>query len=415
MATNNLPVELWLLVFSFTEVLEFSLNDLAALCQVCIAFHHAAVDYLYKSIMVDNSDVCTTLAKHPHLAEKVKSFIFTYPTITECNGPEVHLDNLTLALKNMTCLSTLKLIHSQRRYSSVLRYCDAKLHVFHCTYDVDRQFLSFLIKQDNIRDLAITAPGDPILDQDTFFELSEILPPTSLPHLTEISASLYFLHALVPGRPVQTLRFKVYHGHSTQWGLDDIVSHSTVPVRNLGLDLTIWPLPLLYNPHAQLPNVEEITLTGFTTGRRFVAGGLGIWEWGDDVHRILANAPSLKRLTFWMEGEREDACTWAQLLFQEFHDKLSHLEQVSCMIVGPDMSTSFDFFEEKPGCLVIGPHEDNQTRGHRAAHDIRELMPVPILCCWTGEKDLCDRKTWRSLQLDRREMEGRMRMKALKT
>ncbi|KAG1782754.1 hypothetical protein EV702DRAFT_931331, partial [Suillus placidus] len=130
--------------------------DLAAVCRVCTCFHHAAVDSLYESIMVDNSDVCTTLAERPHLAEKVKSFIFTYPTIMVCGGPEVHLDNLTLALKNMTSLSTLKLIHSQKCYSSVLRDCNAKLHVFHCTYDTDFQFLSFLNRQDNIRDLVIT-------------------------------------------------------------------------------------------------------------------------------------------------------------------------------------------------------------------------------------------------------------------
>lgn len=116
----------------------------------------------------------------------------------------------------------------------------------------------------------------------------------------------------------------------------------------------------------------------------------------------------LKRLTFWMKGECEDACRWARLLFQEFHDKLSRLEQVSCVTNGPDMSTSFDFFEENMGCLPIGPHEDNRTRGHRAANDIRELMQVPVLCCWT-EKELCHRKTNITLQLNRRLMEGWMK------
>lgn len=81
-------------------------------------------------------------------------------------------------------------------------------------------------------------------------------------------------------------------------------------------------------------------------------------DWGIDVHLILVSAPSLKRLTFWIEGECEDACQWARLVFQEFHDKLFRLEQVSCVINGPDMSTSFDVM----GCLtrtielgVIGP------------------------------------------------------------
>jgi hypothetical protein len=123
---------------------------------MCTGFHHAIVDSLYESITVDNSDVCTTLAECPYLAKKVKSFIFTYPTIMDYDGPEVHMNDLALALKNMTCLSTLKLIHSQNYdYTSVLQYCDAELHVFHCTYHVDHQLLSFLNRQDSIRELAL--------------------------------------------------------------------------------------------------------------------------------------------------------------------------------------------------------------------------------------------------------------------
>jgi hypothetical protein len=139
------------------------------------------------------------------------------------------------------------------------------------------------------------------------------------------------------------------------------------------------------------------------TQRPFTVGGLEIIDWGTDVHLILASALSLKRLTFWIEGECEDAYQWARLLFQEFYDKLSRLEQVSCVTNGPDMSTSFDFM----GCLPIGPREDNRTRGHQSADDIWEPMPVPILCCRT-EKDLCHRKTNMTLQLNRRLMEGWM-------
>lgn len=81
---------------------------------------------------------------------------------------------------------------------------------------------------------------------------------------------------------------------------------------------------------------------GLSTGRSFTYGEPEprIMKWGNDVHLILASTPSLKRPTFQMEGEREDAHEWTRLLFQEFHDKLSRLEQVSCVIAGPDMSTS---------------------------------------------------------------------------
>jgi hypothetical protein len=67
----------------------------------CTSLYEAVVDSLYESIMVDNLDVCTTLAdsERPHPAEKVKSFIstVTHPTIMVYDAPEVHLDNLTLA------------------------------------------------------------------------------------------------------------------------------------------------------------------------------------------------------------------------------------------------------------------------------------------------------------------------------
>jgi hypothetical protein len=186
MPTDKLPVELWLLIFSFAQ---FSLNDLVALCQVCTGFHHAVVDSLYESITVDNSDVCTTLMECPHLVKKVKSFIFTYPTIMVYDGPEVHMNDLALALKNMTCLSTLKLIHSQNLdYLSILQYCDAELHVFHCTYLIDRPLLSFLNRQYSIRDLALT--GRPL--SSIHPEHKEMFAPTSLPHLREVSAD-YFL------------------------------------------------------------------------------------------------------------------------------------------------------------------------------------------------------------------------------
>jgi hypothetical protein len=145
--------------------------------------------------------LCITLAiaECPHLAIKVKSFIFTYPTMMVYDGPEVHLDILTLALKNMSCLLTLKLIHSQIHHSSVLRHCDAKLRIFHCTYNIDCQLLSFLAKQDDIRDLAITA--DPILDLTVLFELSELFPPTSLPHLQKsVLPSIFYVSLYLGAR-----------------------------------------------------------------------------------------------------------------------------------------------------------------------------------------------------------------------
>lgn len=130
-------------------------------------------------------------------------------------------------------------------------------------------------------------------------------------------------------------------------------------------------------------------------------GGSGIREWGFELHHLLKGITSLKRLTFWFEGQREDAHSWARLLFLKFHDTLARLEHVSCVDVGPGVSTSFDL---SSGCFPILRSEDNRTRGHRAANDVRELMPIPVLCC-DNEEGLCDAHSHWNLHLDRAEME----------
>ncbi|KAG1879272.1 hypothetical protein C8R48DRAFT_829980 [Suillus tomentosus] len=351
----KLPVELWLLVFSFGK---FSSNDLAVLCRVCAGLYHAVVDSLYESITVDNSDVCTTLAECPHLAEKVKSFVFTYPTIMVYDGPEVNIDNLTSALKNMTCLSTLKLIQIPFPKAWIL--------------------VRPSVLQDSIRDLALT--GMPT--HDIYPESEEMFLPTSLPLLTEISANFCFLKALVPGRPVHTVRFKGQHVHDSGTRLSDFIDPSTVPVKNLGLDFMIWLLAeICCTPLSK--DIEEITLTGLVTQR--LIGRFGIPLWRQYFNRMIADARNLKRLTFWFEGKCEDTRPWAEFLFLEFYDTLSRLEHVSCVVAGPHISRTFDF---SSGYLPIS-HEDHRTRGHRAANDVRELMPVPVLCC-RSEENLCD-------------------------
>lgn len=298
------------------------------------------------------------------------------------DGPEVHMNDLALALKNMTYLSTLKLIHSQNHvYLSVLQYCDAELHVFHCTYPVDRPLLSFLNRQDSIRDLALT--GRPL--SSIHPEHEEMFAPTSLPHLREVSADYFLIRNLLSGRLVDTVRFKGQHIQYQGAELRDFVDPSTVPVRNLGLHLMVWRPEVICCKSPLFKDIEEITLTGFTTWHRYTPLEYRYLGWEHCFDRLLASARNLKRLTFWFEAKREDAHSWAQGIFQEFHDTLSRLEHVSCVAAGPDGSMSFDFVS---GCLPI-PHEDNRTRGHRAANDVRELMPIPVLCCRT-EENLCD-------------------------
>ncbi|KAG2362369.1 hypothetical protein BDR07DRAFT_1484823 [Suillus spraguei] len=142
-------------------------------------------------------------------------------------------------------------------------------------------------------------------------------------------------------------------------------------IKNLGIDLTVWSPPFQFICPSIPKHVEEITLTGFAT----------------------------QDLT----GKREDAYSWARLLFLAFYDTVSRLEHVSCVVVGPDVKTTFEY---SPDCIPIHRSEDNRTRGHRAANDVWELMPLPVACCWRND-DLCDAYSRETLQLNRAEMERR--------
>ncbi|KAG2135708.1 uncharacterized protein EDB93DRAFT_820990 [Suillus bovinus] len=186
------------------------------------------------------------------------------------------------------------------------------------------------------------------------------------------------------------------------WALKRIVGPST-SIRNLGLDLVQWsPYNNFQHPLIS-KHVEEVTLTGFATQDLDPSSGLEFRDWVVHLRVMLKRIPNLKRLTFWFEGKHEDASSWARLLFLEFYNILSELEHVSCVVAGPEVSTTFDFSSHH---FPLPFSQDNRTRGHRAANDVRELMPMPILCC-RNEELLCDAYSHWTLHLDRAEMERR--------
>ncbi|KAG2072825.1 hypothetical protein BDR04DRAFT_383597 [Suillus decipiens] len=177
--------------------------------------------------------------------------------------------------------------------------------------------------------------------------------------------------------------------------LIDLLDLSTVPVRHLGLDLVIHPETVCCAP--LFKDIEEITLTSFVTQRRVdLYWNTQVPSRRHSFRRMLTGARNIKRLTFWLEGNRDHTRAWAGLLFQDLHDILymCHLEHVSCVVAGPDVSTSFDFVS---GFLPI-LYEDNQFRGHRAANDVRKLMSILVLCC-RNEENLCDTNCQTSISL----------------
>jgi hypothetical protein len=105
------------------------------------------------------------------------------------------------------------------------------------------------------------------------------------------------------------------------------------------------------------------------------------------LRKMLKAMPDLKRLTFWIEGKHGEGRKLAEILFWEFDYMLPRLEQASCVVVEPDMLTTVGYFKEGRNSNITV-----DTRGHRVAGDVRELMPLPILCRWS-EKQLCDRNT----------------------
>jgi hypothetical protein len=211
---SSIPVDVLRLILEHVDD-----KDLLTICLLNKICCSCSQDIIYRDIYFQDTqqnDLCRTLARSTHLAERVRSF-HTMRQDSE----------LPKALRNMTFLRDLSLFIGGT-VSNILDGCTFKLSTFFCYLCCDESLAKFLNSQPSLRNFGYWAPPGP-------FE------QTCLLNVTWISATYYWLLRLVPGRPVSKVDFI---GSSPEPVDLSFCTLSTDQIQNLTIDYSfIYPKP----------------------------------------------------------------------------------------------------------------------------------------------------------------------------
>jgi hypothetical protein len=211
---SSIPVDILRLILEHVDD-----KDLLTICLLNKICCSCSQDIIYREIYfqdTDQNNLCQTLARSTHLAERVRSF-HTLRKDSE----------LAQALRNMTSLRDLSLFISGS-ISNTLDGCTFELSTFFSYLCCDESLAKFLNSQPSLRNFGYWAPPGP-------FE------QTCLPNVTGISATYYWLLRLVPGRPVSKVDFI---GGSPEPVDLNFCTLSSSPIQRLTIDYTfIYPKP----------------------------------------------------------------------------------------------------------------------------------------------------------------------------
>src|SRR5277367_2777435 len=203
---SSIPVDVLRLILEHVDD-----KDLLTICflnKICCS---CSQDIIYRNIYfkdTQQNDLCRTLARSTHLAERVRSF-HTMRQDSE----------LSKALRNMTSLRELSLFIGGN-VSDILDGCTFNLSTFFSYLCCDASLATFLNTQPSLRNFGYWAPPGPF-DQ------------SCLRDVTWISATYYWLLRLVPGRPVSKVDFI---GSSKEPVDLSFCTLSTVPIQKLSID-----------------------------------------------------------------------------------------------------------------------------------------------------------------------------------
>jgi hypothetical protein len=160
-----------------------------------------------------------TLSKSPHLARRVRLFLFT--TDGQRGATPVNYKSLAKALRNMTSLRELALFMD--RYSNILDGCTFKLEALSVNFAYDKPFRKFLNSQPSLTSVHFWQSDKDFSD----------LEATCMPNLTQVAASFSSLKYLIPGRPVSEVISLGTKGGSSDLSFFTL---STSPILILAID-----------------------------------------------------------------------------------------------------------------------------------------------------------------------------------
>jgi F-box domain len=207
------------------EILEHvSEADLVTLCQVNKICCSCSRDVLYRNITDRDPRVVQILARSTDLAKRVRSF----KSYSAQPSRE-----LSMALKNMSSLHHLNLIHAYD--ATILDECTFQLDTFQCSFYYSEPLRRFLANQPSLTYVHFFSG----LDDSIPFE------QTLLPNLTRVRAHPEWLPTLIPGRPVSSI---VMYGHNYTHDADDFnlsfLALSTGPLLKLNIPFnSLYPKP----------------------------------------------------------------------------------------------------------------------------------------------------------------------------
>ncbi|KAG6820444.1 hypothetical protein H0H93_000440 [Arthromyces matolae] len=225
--------------------------DLAALAALHSALYNVARSRLYRHLSIStashNLQAVVTLANSPELAQHVRTFSLRI----ECSAIfRSFLRLVRAALSRMTELIHLDLfIDSSASWilSNSSSHYPRLIH-FSSSFQLDHHVAEFLTKTEALLELEVDASDHPAVP---------ILPPRSIPRLSQFIGSPHVASSIVPGRPVESIHLP--SGDLTE---EDLImfAKSTAHVLILGATTSAPPLPLLISLSQRMPSLVYLRL-----------------------------------------------------------------------------------------------------------------------------------------------------------
>lgn len=164
-------------------------------------FPHNASDFLYRDISTVTGNpnvlsVCRTSTQSPDLAARVQRFEVSRPAtepFIQMDPDFVPIGDVLLCPPNLRSL-TLKV---SRPCSYILAGCTFKIEEFTYFLVCNHSFVYFLNGQPQSMAISLSRPRDGLN-----------IPPTCVPKLTKIHATISWLAELTPGHPVKEVIFE---------------------------------------------------------------------------------------------------------------------------------------------------------------------------------------------------------------
>ncbi|KAJ7143763.1 hypothetical protein C8R44DRAFT_973613 [Mycena epipterygia] len=253
-----LPNELIHTIAGYTES-----RDLLALCQTNLQIHNICLEWIYRSITLDDParlvKCCKTIISHAEAADVVRKL-----TISCCPRRAVKSYYETVGaairkLKNLQSLDACRSLTLFRLFSAT-----QFPQLSECVLPSSVEVMPFLERHAMIYNLRVFPYEDPLpkssvvtIDRDTIFNFTSPVQPIHMPKLQEFVGPTALAYAVVPGS--STSLIAIYWGNES---MDSsgvaTLARSNVDVIHLQNVVHTWDYQLLSAIAVHMPRLEKL-------------------------------------------------------------------------------------------------------------------------------------------------------------